>query len=187
MKTIKLSNALGSAGVAKSIKDGKVMVYPTDTVYGIGCNAKNGESVKRIFEAKGRSADKPFSVIVPSKEWIFRNTAISKDNRKFLDDLLPGPYTVILRSKKAIPSVTSGEKTIGIRIPRNDFCDFIREQGILFITTSVNPSGEDPVTRVMDIPQKIRKFVDLAIDAGEIRGYGSRVFDLTEGFEIVRF
>jgi L-threonylcarbamoyladenylate synthase len=187
MKVIKVSRALESKEIPKALIEGKIFVYPTDTLYGIGCNAEISESVKKIYQAKNRSLDKPFSVIVPSKEWIFKNTKISKENKRFVESLLPGPYTVILKVKKRIPFVVSKEKTIGIRIPKNEFCDLIRRQNILFVTTSVNLTEEEPVFRIEDIPPPIRKIVDFAIDAGEIKGYASRVFDLTKGFEIARF
>ena len=188
MKVVKVSNALKSKEIAEGIRKGSVFVYPTDTLYGIGCNADNADAVKKICEAKGRPADKPFSVIVPSKEWIKENTVISKENMEFVNSLLPGPYTIILKAKKAIPFVTSKkEKTIGIRIPRDEFCDLVRKQNVLFITTSVNLSEDEPVTSVSEIPAQVKEKVDFAIDGGEIKGYGSRVFDLTKGFEIVRF
>ncbi|MBN2042753.1 MAG: threonylcarbamoyl-AMP synthase [Candidatus Aenigmarchaeota archaeon] len=187
MKVVKLHDALKSREITEAIVKGSVFVYPTDTLYGIGCNAENAEAVKRVCEAKQRPPDKPFSVIVPSKDWIRENTVISKENMEFVNNLLPGPYTIILKAKKAIPFVTSKEKTMGLRIPRNEFCDLIREQGILFVTTSVNLSEDEPVTSVKDIPAQMKERVDFAIDAGELGRYGSRVFDLTKGFEIVRF
>ncbi len=187
MKVVKLATALKSKEIADGIRNGDVFIYPTDTLYGLGCNAENADAVKKICEAKRRPVGKPFSVIVPSKEWIFQNTVISKDNMEFVNNLLPGPYTIILKAKKTISNVTSKEKTVGLRIPRNEFCDLIREQNILFISTSVNLSEDEPVSSIKDIPAQVKEKVDFAIDAGELGKYGSRIFDLTEGFEIVRF
>ena len=82
--------------IEKAIKSGAVIIYPTDTVYGIGCNAKLKESVKRVRELK-KQFDRPFSVIAPSIEWIEKNLESKKEVR----DKLPGPYTFILKIKQA--------------------------------------------------------------------------------------
>jgi L-threonylcarbamoyladenylate synthase len=191
MKIIKLADALKDmtrVELAKAVREGKIFVYPTDTVYGIGCNAEKTASVEKIVKAKGRDPEKPLSVIAPSKEWIVENTAITSENVKFVDSLFPGPYTVVLRTKKKIPFVTSKEGSIGIRIPDNGFCDFIRSQGFLFITTSVNVSEENPVCSMRDIPDRIKNIVDYAIDSGRIEGGSSRVFDIrSNNLEILRW
>jgi len=188
MKIIKLREALKSGDVRKAIADGKIFVYPTDTLYGIGCNIESRESAKKILKAKGRDSDKPFSVIVPSKEWIRKNTKITKENERFVDVLFPGPYTVILKAKEQIPYAVSKEGSIGIRIPKNEFCDLIRSTGVLFITTSVNLSEEEPVYSVKRIPDQIKKIVDYAVDAGKIEGPASRVFDIrTNELKIARW
>jgi L-threonylcarbamoyladenylate synthase len=188
MKTVKLSKALKSAEMKKAILAGRIFIYPTDTLYGIGCNAEAKESVKKIMKAKGRNEDKPLSVIVPSKEWISGNTKITKENEKFLEVLFPGPYTVILKARERIPFVVSREGSIGIRIPRNEFCDLIRSLNVLFVTTSVNLSEEEPVYSIKEIPKEIKKIADYAIDSGRIEGRASRVFDIrTNELKIARW
>lgn len=188
MENIKLSKALKSGEVKQALVEGKIFIYPTDTLYGIGCNAENKESVEKIIKAKGRDKDKPFSVIVPSKEWISENTKITKENERFLEVLFPGPYTIILEAREQIPFVVSKEKSIGIRIPKNEFCDLIRSLGILFVTTSVNLSEEKPAFSIKDIPKQIREIADYVIDAGRIEGHASRVFDIrTNELKIARW
>jgi len=188
MKVVKLGQALKSEEIRKAIVEGKIFIYPTDTLYGIGCNAEKTKSVEKIMEAKGRDPEKPFSVIVPSKEWIWENTKITRENKEFVDVLLPGPYTVILKAKEEIPFVVSGKGSIGVRIPKHEFCDLIRSTGVLFITTSVNISEEEPVYSVKDVPERIRKIADYAIDAGRIEGPASRVFDIrTNELKIARW
>ncbi len=182
MKTVSLSDALGGGearkGIVSAIRKGDILIYPTDTVYGIGCDAYSVAGVGRIAKAKG-SGERGFSVIAPSKEWIWSNVTAADACRKLADDLLPGPYTVILKAKKGMPYVVSKEGTMGVRIPRNEFCDFIRSQGVLFITTSVNLSTTLPTTSVREIPAALAQIVDYAIDAGELSGESSRVFDIT--------
>jgi len=191
MKVIKLPRALKDmerVELAKAIREGKIIIYPTDTLYGVGCNAEKTGSVRKIIQAKGRDKDKPLSVIAPSKEWIAENSRITSNNVKFIDSLFPGPYTIILRSRLKIPHVVSKEGKMGMRIPRNEFCDFIRSQGFPFITTSVNVSEGDPVHSLRDVPEQIKQIADYAVDAGELKGHSSRVFDITSGgLEIVRW
>ncbi len=182
MIVIKLAEALSSKReeVIKAIREGKVFVYPTDTIYGIGCNAEVSESVERIRRLKGRDGSKPFSVIAPSLEWIEENATAAKENMEFARSLLPGPYTVVMKAKTSAPaSVVSGSGTIGIRIPSSPFTDIVKEAGVPFVTTSVNLSGEEPIKRIEDIPREMREGIDIIVDAGEIDGLPSRVFDLT--------
>jgi len=188
MKIIKLKKALDSEQIRKAILDGKIFIYPTDTLYGIGCKVEAKESVKKIMKAKGRKKEKPFSVIVPSKEWISENTKITKENEKFVGVLFPGPYTIILNAKERIPYVVSKEGSMGIRIPKHEFCDLIRSLNLLFLTTSVNLSEEEPVFSLKDIPKEIRSISDYAIDDGRIEGPASRVFDIrTNELKIARW
>jgi L-threonylcarbamoyladenylate synthase len=190
MKIIPLRAALKDMArveLAKAIRDGAIIVYPTDTLYGIGCNALIKESVEKIAKAKDRESGKPFSVIAPSKEWITENTRITTDNAQFVDSLLPGPYTVILKAKADIPLV-SAEGKLGVRIPKNEFCDFIRSQGVPFLTTSVNLSTTAPISSLKEIPQQIAEVADYAIDAGELKGDSSRIFDISgKDMQIIRW
>jgi L-threonylcarbamoyladenylate synthase len=182
MIVVKLRDALGTrrSEMIEAIKGGKLFVYPTDTIYGIGCNAQSDDSVKKIAAAKSRDEGKPMSVIAPSIDWIEQNTAATPQNMVFVKSLLPGPYTVILKAKPNAPkSVVSVDKTIGVRIPFGDFTKLVRDAGVPFVTTSVNISGEEPVKRIADIPDQIKAAVDIAIDDGEIDGLPSRIFDLS--------
>jgi L-threonylcarbamoyladenylate synthase len=192
MEIFKLREALKDKErikLAKAIREGGILFYPTDTLYGIGCNASNSESVNRIRKAKGRERDKPFSVIAPSKEWIFENSVLTKENVKFIDNLLPGPYTVVVKLKPGVlKGIATGERTLGVRIPRDEFCDFIRSQGVPFVTTSANLSEEEPVNSVKNIPAGISGIIDYAIDAGVISGHPSRLFGLSgRDLEILRW
>lgn len=191
MKIIKLANALKDmerVELAKAVREGKILIYPTDTLYGVGCNAEKTESVERIMKAKGRDSEKPLSIIAPSKEWIAENTKITSNHVKFINNLFPGPYTIVLKARIKIPFVISKDGKMGVRIPRNEFCDFIRSQGSPFVTTSVNLSEENPVYSISDIPEQIKQVADYVIDAGEIRGHASRVFDITgKSLEILRW
>ena len=167
----------------EKILSGKVFVYPTDTVYGLGCDASNTSSVDRIKKIKGRDADKPLSVIAPSIEWIRDNCLI--DEGLDLGKYLPGPYTLILKKKDAgfLDLVASGD-TIGVRIPDSEFCDDIRKVGRPFVTTSVNLSGENPAVRVEEIDDRIIKKVDGVVDVGKLDGRPSTL--VVDGKEVER-
>ncbi len=154
----------------EKILSGKIFIYPTDTVYGLGCDATNKNSVKKIKDIKFRDKDKPLSIIAPSIKWIKENCIIEYN----IENYLPGPYTLILKKKNVnFLNWVSETNTLGIRIPKNDFCDEIRKIGKPFITTSVNLSGENPAVSIKDINIKIIKQVDEVIDNGKLNGKSS--------------
>ncbi len=155
--------------IVKEIKKGKVFVYPTDTVYGLGCDATNDESVKRIRKIK--KSKKPFSVIA-SKEWIKENCEV-KDLSK-----LPGPYTFIVKMKKQYVSKEVTEGTLGVRIPDCDFTNLILESGKPFVTTSVNLTGEKNLVDIKDLKEDIKEKVDIVVDVGKLENKPSKVIGL---------
>lgn len=163
------------------IKGGKIFIYPTDTIYGIGCDATNVSAVERIKKIKGRDKDKPLSVIAPSIRWIEENLVVDCDLKKYL----PGPYTIILKKidKNFLSHVSSGE-TLGVRIPSAKFTRDVQKAGVPFITTSVNLSGEPFAVSMKDIKEEIWKAVDLVIDVGELDGRPSTL--VIDGKEIKR-
>lgn len=143
---------------------GKIFIYPTDTIYGLGCNATNEEAVNRIKEIKGRDKEKPLSVIAPSINWIEENLIIEPELN--IKQYLPGPFTLILKKKnpKFLEHIAKGE-TLGIRIPANPFTKEIQKSRVPFITTSVNLSGEPFALTLDDIKQDIKDKVDHIIEA----------------------
>ncbi len=193
MKVVKLGDALNKPAIRKlmleGIRGGAIFVYPTDTIYGLGCNAEIEESVEKVAKAKGREEDKKFSVIAPSKDWIWKHTNISRINMKFADALLPGPYTIILKAKRSAPKpVVSGGGSMGVRMPKHPFSRLISDAGVPFLSTSVNLSGEEPAATIADIPASVKGVADWAIDARKLYGPASRVFDLrTDSISVLRY
>ncbi|MAH07086.1 hypothetical protein CMI38_02440 [Candidatus Pacearchaeota archaeon] len=162
------------AKIVEKIRKGKVFIYPTDTVYGLGCDASKVESVRKIKGMKGRDADKPLSVIAPSVEWIVKNLVV--DEGLDLSKYLPGPYTVILKKKyKGFLSEVSGGDSLGVRIPDCEFTSIVQKSDRAFVTTSVNLSGEDPARKVDEVPLDILEKVDEVIDVGELNGKVSKL------------
>jgi len=163
----------------KLLEENIVFIYPTDTIYGIGCNAQNKEAVERIRKIKERE-DAPFSVIAPSIDWIKENCVA-----KWLDKL-PGPYTLIFKKKKACVAENVCKDTLGVRIPDHWFSKFVSEVGVPIVSTSVNKSQEDFMTSMDDLDPDIKSKVDFIIFEGEIRSKPSKVVNLTNGAEIVQ-
>ncbi len=160
--------------VKEMVLSGKVFIYPTDTIYGIGCNALLDESILRIREAKERE-EKPFSVIAPSKEWIYRHFYA----KKTYIEKLPGPFTFIMKSKKKAVSEHVARETVGIRIPDHPLTAALQSAKVPVVTTSVNASGKKHITKISRIPRSILKHVDAVIDAGELKNPPSTVIDIT--------
>lgn len=133
--------------VAESLKDGKVIAYPTDTTYGIGCSIFCKKSIERIYQMKLRDRRKPFSIICSSLSEISRYARVSNSAFKLLKRYLPGPYTFVLEATREVPDLLlTRQKTVGIRIPDNRICaDLVAALGNPIITTSANLSGEEPV------------------------------------------
>ena len=170
------------AEIAEQIGKGAVFIYPTDTIYGIGCNALDKKAVDKIRQLKERPTN-PFSIIAPSKKWITENCIITKEAKEWLNKL-PGPYTLILKlkNKNAIAkSVNQGEETIGIRIPNHWFSGVVQELGFPIVTTSANRSGRPFMTTLEDLDSTIKDGVDFIIDEGEKKGRPSKIVNLVEG------
>lgn len=169
--------------ITQQIKQGKIFIYPTDTIYGIGCDATNIKAVNKIKQIKQRDKDKPLSIIAPSIEWIKQNCIIPKELN--INKYLPGPYTLILKKQKpSFLNHVSNTDSLGIRIPDNNFTKQIQESKLPFITTSVNLSGEKPITSIKQLKSNIKNKVDIIIDEGELNGKPSTL--IINGKEVKR-
>jgi L-threonylcarbamoyladenylate synthase len=180
MKQLDLEDVLENNGLKRgiidAIKSGSIFIYPTDTVYGIGCNAENRKSVKKIREMK--RTDHPFSVIAPSKKWI--NYKLLVSHPEYLKKL-PGPYTFIFKKKReSYLSDTGPGNSLGVRIPRHSFTEIISRSGVPFVTTSANISGQSTIRSVKDITKSMLDHIDFVIDAGTLGGRPSTIIDLTK-------
>ena len=171
-------NEINKSEIVRRIKDGDLFIYPTDTVYGLGCKAMKQGSIQLIKEIKGRD-EKPLSVIAPNKQWIRKNFEVI--NKNFIKKL-PGPYTYILNVKKraVARNVNPGMKTLGVRIPDHPFTELIKKSKVPFITTSVNYSGKRSARKIKEIPRRILNKVDIILDDGFLPNYPSTLIDLTE-------
>lgn len=169
--------------VASAIRKGKIIIYPTDTVYGIGCNI-NSDSVSRIFEIKKRSLDRPVSVAFSDLDMVKKYAFLEKDDERFIKEHIHEPYTFIVRKMENVPDiVTSGKNTLGIRIIDHKVVrEIINAANVPIITTSANVSGKKAPKSVDEIDDEIKKKADLIIDSGPCRiGIPSKVIDLKTG------
>ena len=168
--------------ISEHIGNGAIFIYPTDTIYGIGCNALDKKAVEKIRKLKERPTN-PFSIIVPSKRWIMENCIVDREAKEWLNKL-PDAYTLILKlkNKKAIAKiVNNNQETIGVRIPDHWFSKVIKDLGFPIVTTSANRSGRAFMTSLEDLDPKIKEGVDFIIYEGEKKGKPSKIVDLVEG------
>ncbi|MFB6089951.1 MAG: L-threonylcarbamoyladenylate synthase [Halobellus sp.] len=173
-----LDGALDEASAA--IERGEPVVYPTETVYGLGADATSAAAVERVFEVKGRDRDKPLSIGVPSIAAAQRHTRPSELALRFMRAFLPGPVTVVVERDPALPDVvTAGRDRVGVRIPDHEVALslFERVDPLPVTATSANRSGAPSVTRVADLDPKLRAAVGAVVDAGEAPGTESTVVD----------
>ena len=164
------------------IKKGAVFIYPTDTIYGIGCDATNEEAVMRLRGIKQRTT-KPFSVIAPSKAWIRETCEIIGDGEAWLEKL-PGPFTLIFSIKNMgniAPSVTRGLMTLGVRIPDHWIASQVEELGVPIVTTSVNFSGFDHMTQLDELDPTVREETDFIVYEGVKKANPSTLMDISNG------
>ncbi len=171
----------------EALRDGGVILYPTETVYGLGADALDPNAVEQVFEIKERPRSKPVSVAFGDFETVKEYTKPSDDAVSMIEDLLPGPVTVLVPKTDSIPDVlTAGSEVVGVRIPDHDVAlEITREFGPI-TSTSANISGKPSSATLEDVDPKILERVDASLDGGRARyELGSTVVD-TRDWGIVR-
>lgn len=168
--------------IVSYFKHSKVIVYPTDTIYGLGCLATNKKAIKIIFKIKGREKGKPLLILVSNFNMLKKYCRISKEQEKHLKRTWKSAKatSVILRKKRNLPSeLTGGQKTIAVRLPKSKFLlKILSGVGQPIVSTSLNKSGEKNLESVRGLGNYFKKFKpDLVIDAGVIKNKPSRLID----------
>ena len=165
------------------ITSGGVLVFPTDTIYGLGCDAFNEKPVRKIYELKGRSFDMPFSVHLGTIDEIGLYAKLNGRQHAIIKKLLPGPYTLLLACTKDAPAPCVGsEGKIGIRVPKSKiFSQIYQVANQPLAGTSANLSGETFLTEVDSIIGSFGDIIDLIVTTDEpMSNQSSTVVDLTE-------
>ncbi len=173
---------LRKAEILKKIKEGAIFIHPTDTIYGISCNALNDKAVEKLRKVK-EQFDRPFSVWVPSLKWIKGNCLVDQKVEEWLKKL-PGPYTLILKldKKKAVSKIVNlGQDTLGVRLPDHWFGKIVESLGFPIVTTSVNKAGDSFMTDLESMDEKIKPKIDFLIYEGKKEARPSKIIDLVEG------
>lgn len=155
--------------VAKTLTSGGVALLPTETVYGLFCVASDDAAFSRIYEIKGRPVEKALALTLSSPEEIKKYTLIQDWQQKVLNEILPGPVTIVLLAQGcSLLNAVSQENTIGVRIPDYELVlRIIKAAGVPLLSTSANKSGMPAVSRFQDIDPTIIKLVDVSVDAGD--------------------
>lgn len=185
-------NAKAIDKVVKVLKNGGLVIYPTDTVYGLGCDITNTKALEKIARIKGVKIEKAkFSFICDNLSNLSDYVKqIDTATFKILKRALPGPYTFILPGSKNLPKIFKKKKTVGIRIPDNTIIrELVTSLGNPIVSTSIR--DEDEILEYTTDPELIYEkwgnLVDLVIDGGYGGNEGSTIIDLTDGYpEVIR-
>lgn len=189
METIRLRDANTQEAATKAaavLRSGGVVLYPTDTLYGLGADAFSDESVAKVYTIKARDEKKPIHCVVADLEAAGEFAEVNDVARKLAEKFLPGPLTLILKKRTKVDSgIAKGIETIGIRIPKNDFCLALAKKSGPYTTTSANVAGAEDRRDVPAILAQLGEkasLIDLVIDAGELpEQKPSTVVDVSSG------
>lgn len=170
----------------RALESGGIIIYPTDTLYGVGCAIDNPKALKKLYEIKRRRADKPFSFICDDVKTAARFAVIDNDNFKLINKLIPGAYTFVLPSKNSTPKLLkSVKKTVGIRIPNHIWAvEIVKKLGMPIVTTSVIVDRFMEKTDISSIISYYEFIVDIILaqedyGLGEGNSLPSTIIDMT--------
>jgi len=168
--------------VVEVLEGGGVIGYPTDTIYGVGCDLFNPEAIRKIHRLKKLEGKKPLSFICSDLKDISHYAYVSNYAYKMMKRLLPGAYTFVLKATKLVPKIAmTKQNTVGIRIPDNKIClTLVKELGHPIISTSVYKPDEGLYNDPAEIEERFGKQLDLVIDGGVIVPEHSSIIDLTD-------
>ena len=185
----KMTNTEELKVVCNLIRNGEIIIFPTETVYGIGANALDANAVGKIFAAKGRPSDNPLIVHLADRNKIQEVAQdITEVEQELIDNFMPGPFTLILKRKPIIPDiVTAGLDTVAIRIPENIIAKgIITYSGVPIAAPSANISGKPSGTKIEDIRKELEGKVSAIVDGGETKiGIESTVVKVIDEVPVV--
>jgi L-threonylcarbamoyladenylate synthase len=172
METKPVAEAENFTRAVEALKLGEVIVFPTETVYGLGADALNGPAVDRVFALKGRDRHNPIPVLVADEEMLFTLVAeIPPTARKLINAFWPGPLTVVLPAQKAVPEpLLNRDGGVGVRISSQRLATaLVRALGRPLTATSANPSGQLPARSVAEGQRYFAERIGVFVDGGTLR------------------
>ena len=186
METVKLSK-LDKKEIIDRLLNGEIMAFPTDTVFGLGCII-NKEAISKIYEAKGRSFDKPLPMMCNGIEMIETVAEVSEKARKIANKFMPGALTIIFNKKESVEDyVTNGKPTIGIRVPDDEWIlDLINKLNQPLLVTSANISDTGSLLKWEDVYNQLNGKIDGIVCADASGQISSTIIDATGDIKVLR-
>jgi L-threonylcarbamoyladenylate synthase len=175
--------------IANGLKAGKLVVYPTETLYGLGANPFDEAAVKRVYMVKKRPFDMPLSIAVRDLPMLEELAVLDDNTRRLVTKFTPGPITILVTKKRNVPDIlTSASMEIGVRIPNHPFALRLIEKCGPIVSTSANLHSKPNPTNADTAVQDIGPMIDVCVDCGPCRvGKPSTIVQLSEGgVEIIR-
>lgn len=168
--------------VTEALREGKIIAYPTDTYYGIGCDLYQKKAIEKVYRLKKRSLKKPFSFICADLKDISQYARVSNYAYRTMRRLLPGPYTFILDGTRLVPKIMlSPRKEAGIRVPDSQICmALVKALGNPIITTTASNAADVPLTDPQEIETLFKGSIEIVIDGGAVPSEPSTVVSLIE-------
>ena len=177
----------GLAAASKIIAGGGIVSYPTETVYGLGCDPFAPYSIERVMRVKG-NRKKPLPVLVKTLQDGQRIADFSEKAIKLAEKFWPGPLTMVLKAKTIVPSVLAPSGTVGVRSPKHPIClSLLGLCSGCLIGTSANQTGKTPATTAEEVVRDLGDRIDMVVDGGKtMLGVASTVIDLSSNFVVLR-
>lgn len=172
----------------ETLKEGKIAIIPTDTVYGLVGDATNEDVIKRIYEVKKRDKNKPLLILISNLEMLKGYTKELNDlEEKIINKFWPGPLTILLSKNNNISNIlTSNKDSVGVRLPdKEDLRCLISKFGKPIIATSANVTGKETITNVSELEPTIKDNVDLILDGGSINAISSTIIKVQDNKIII--
>lgn len=168
--------------VTEALREGKIIAYPTDTYYGIGCDLYQKKAIEKVYRLKKRNLKKPFSFICADLKDISQYARVSNYAYRTMRRLLPGPYTFILDGTRLVPKIMlSPRKEAGIRVPDSQICmALVKALGNPIITTTASNADDVPLTDPREIETLFKGLIEIVIDGGAVPNEPSTVVSLIE-------
>lgn len=176
--------------IINTLKDGKLVIMPTDTIYGIIGDATNEDVINKVYEVKERPHDKPLLILVSNLSMLHELvTEIPKETEKIINKFWPGPLTILFKkSSKVSDTLTANSSLVAIRMPNDKrLLNIMNHLNRPLISTSANISSHDAITNPNQLEEKMKEKIDLIVDEGTVNNEASTLITIVNGkIEILR-